>query len=106
MNRPRGTTNWRTAASTRTTNENGNNAWNAGWTLGSVANSGNGDAWGWVGTSNVSAMRHFASAPPARSRARSISWYRTSIRGIDASSTMGTELATTPANPSGAIHIA
>src|SRR5213593_2049456 len=96
MNRPRGTTSWRTAASTRTTNENGNNVWKAGWTLGSAVNTGNGDVLGYVGTSNVSAMRHFASAPPARSRARSISWYRTSITGIDASSTMGTELASMP----------
>src|SRR2546428_6908667 len=106
MNRPIGTTSWRTAASTRTTNENGNNAWNAGWTLGSAVNTGNGDALGYAGTSNVSAMRHFASAPPARSRARSISWYRTSITGIDASSTMGTELATIPADPNGIIHSA
>src|SRR5881296_682221 len=94
------------AASTRTTNENGNDAWNAGWTLGSAVNIGNGDALGYVGTSKVSAMRHFASAPPARRRARSISWYRMSITGIDASSTMGTVLATVPANASGAIHSA
>src|SRR5207247_1042467 len=54
----------------------------------------------------VSAMRPFASAPPVRSRAWSMTSYRTTITGIDASSTMGMELETIPANPSGVIHIA